>query len=177
MGYYSTPPSSDEIYHFGIQGQKWGIRRYQNADGSLTAAGKKRYNDRLTKHQNLWTKVDQHFLRFNYMQRDFHKRRSEKTEEKLKAMKNKPSTDANIKKYANLLAAQARQKDKTKYYQNLINLREHIGKTTSDRGLTAKWRNAFNRAYDGDPKALLWLMYNHQTVIPGIYTSQWKPFD
>lgn len=32
----------DELYHHGIKGQKWGVRRYQNKDGSLTAAGKKR---------------------------------------------------------------------------------------------------------------------------------------
>ena len=33
----------DEIKHHGIKGQKWGVRRYQNEDGSLTNAGKKRY--------------------------------------------------------------------------------------------------------------------------------------
>ena len=33
----------DEIKHHGIKGQKWGVRRYQNADGSLTAKGKQRY--------------------------------------------------------------------------------------------------------------------------------------
>lgn len=32
-----------ELYHSGIKGQKWGIRRYQNEDGSLTEEGKKRY--------------------------------------------------------------------------------------------------------------------------------------
>lgn len=32
-----------ELYHHGILGQKWGIRRYQNEDGSLTPAGRKRY--------------------------------------------------------------------------------------------------------------------------------------
>lgn len=32
-----------ELYHHGIKGQKWGRRRYQNPDGSLTPEGKKRY--------------------------------------------------------------------------------------------------------------------------------------
>ena len=38
MDYYPN-----ELYHHGIKGMKWGVRRYQNADGSLTAAGRLRY--------------------------------------------------------------------------------------------------------------------------------------
>ena len=34
----------DELYHHGIKGMKWNVRRFQNKDGSLTPAGKKRYN-------------------------------------------------------------------------------------------------------------------------------------
>lgn len=34
----------NELYHHGIKGQKWGVRRFQNPDGTLTSAGKKRYN-------------------------------------------------------------------------------------------------------------------------------------
>lgn len=37
--------SNGELYHWGVKGQKWGVRRYQNKDGSLTAAGRKRYSD------------------------------------------------------------------------------------------------------------------------------------
>ena len=33
----------DELYHHGIKGQKWGVRRFQNEDGTLTEKGKKRY--------------------------------------------------------------------------------------------------------------------------------------
>lgn len=36
---------TDILAHHGILGQKWGVRRYQNEDGTLTPAGKKRYSD------------------------------------------------------------------------------------------------------------------------------------
>lgn len=34
---------SDELKHYGIQGQKWGVRRFENYDGTLTPEGKERY--------------------------------------------------------------------------------------------------------------------------------------
>ena len=39
-----------ELIHYGIKGMKWGILRYQNADGTLTAAGRMR--DRMTRKKN-----------------------------------------------------------------------------------------------------------------------------
>ena len=36
--------NNNYIQHAGVKGMKWGVRRYQNKDGSLTPAGKKRYD-------------------------------------------------------------------------------------------------------------------------------------
>ncbi len=40
-----------ELKHHGIMGMKWGVRRYQNPDGSLTPEGKKRYNENYSSEQ------------------------------------------------------------------------------------------------------------------------------
>lgn len=52
----------NELYHFGIKGMKWGIRRYQNKDGSLTAAGKKRYSESLSVNDGIKDLTDQELL-------------------------------------------------------------------------------------------------------------------
>ena len=64
----------NELYHYGIKGQKWGVRRFQNKDGTLTAKGKKRYLDQdgaLTsagkKRMNTLNKLDEYdnYYRYN----------------------------------------------------------------------------------------------------------------
>ena len=43
MWEYNYTPDPNELYHYGILGMKWGVRRYQNKDGSLTNAGRRHY--------------------------------------------------------------------------------------------------------------------------------------
>lgn len=47
----------NELQHWGIKGMRWGVRRYQNSDGSLTPAGQKRYNKEVEKLKKETAKV------------------------------------------------------------------------------------------------------------------------
>lgn len=87
----------DELYHHGILGQKWGVRRFQNADGSLTAAGRKRYYGEQSNKNT--ESIDKKALK--------KQQREEKRENYRKLQLNKtfniPEEDLKNKKYADLL--------------------------------------------------------------------------
>lgn len=50
--YIAGFPVSDDLYHHGIKDQKWGVRRFQNPDGTLTPAGRERYYGHKNQNRN-----------------------------------------------------------------------------------------------------------------------------
>lgn len=65
MWQYNYTPPSDELYQSGILGMHWGIRRYQNEDGTLTEAGRKRYGKHPEKYQKDVEKYDTKWAKKN----------------------------------------------------------------------------------------------------------------
>lgn len=64
---------ANELYHHGTKGQRWGIRRFQNPDGTLTEAGRKRYlkgDEKLTRKGKKAYKKDESLRKSIDMERD-----------------------------------------------------------------------------------------------------------
>lgn len=85
----------DELYHFGVKGTKWGVRRYQNEDGSLTSLGKKRdkmLSDRKTAKKHSTTS---NMVKAEYSRREFE---DAKTRLKLENQKKKSKRQQDLEK-------------------------------------------------------------------------------
>ena len=86
---------ADELYHFGVKGMKWGVRRYQNEDGSLTSLGKKR--DKMLSDRKVAKKhsTTSNMVKAEYSRREFE---DAKTRLKLENQKKKSKRQQDLEK-------------------------------------------------------------------------------
>lgn len=119
--------NQNELYHYGIRGMKWGVRRYQNSDGSLTSEGKKRYGygseNRMKRDLNRLDKER------GYLQGDIN--RSQYFKDTYKA----GSKKANADKYSKWDSKQKNAIANKKHIEASINA---ILKNAKDQGITLR---------------------------------------
>ena len=126
-----------ELYHHGVKGQKWGVRRYQNSDGSLTAAGKRR----ITKMTNALNKK---YSKYKSNERENSELNSKydmhnKTEQRIKA-----DNDLRLMNYND---------NKSQYYRDSSkNLIKKVSKLDPKLGkkLSNEYSDLLNKTFIGD---------------------------
>lgn len=91
--------NSNELMHHGIHGMRWGVRRYQNKDGSLTVAGRKRINQLDSEYQRLTGKKLSKLSESNTVKKTSTKPRSisEMTNEEIQEKINRITLEQNLK--------------------------------------------------------------------------------
>lgn len=128
---------SSELYHYGTLGQKWGVRRYQNPDGTLTEAGKLRYRSDITgKMSNMGE------ARYRHDQKKFNKdinRADERMTNREKYIYKKSreykqaaklGTESNIRKAADLAALNKHVRDQNKFLNEHDDEKQRLGRIT-----------------------------------------------
>lgn len=143
--------AQEVLYHHGILGQKWGVRRYENEDGTLTAAGKARYGYKEAK-QN-YKKTLKTELKNNRFNTGFGVNNIQKLETSKKAV-----NDARYKMIdAKASYASSKEKNDNKAYKKELSV---YRKEMSKGGLRGSAKDVYTGNYSTN-------LYNHISVTKG----------
>lgn len=151
--------------HFGIRGMKWGQRRYQNEDGSLTSLGEKRYGkvgDRSrigVKHDLNKLDREQTYAKVRY---DYNNNAAKRKTAKISRAIRKAELKGNQKKIAKLQAKQKKvdetvgkaAKDYKKLYENSKAMTDKIIKSANKKGMSIHSRDCVRAVNKGRNTAI-----------------------
>lgn len=126
------------LVHHGIRGMKWGVRRYQNKDGSLTPVGKKKYNAEMAK-----LKEEAKVLK--------NKQATQAKLDKLDAMKQKVQAMKDAEKNEKLESKKIKQAEKDEVKKNKQAEKDELKKAKEKETLDAKKKRVLD---SHDPEEL-----------------------
>lgn len=105
----------NELYHFGVKGMKWGVRRYQNSDGSLTSEGKKRMKADYKADNKKAFELGKMATTYSRAQRYSQNREDKMTKRYEKALEK--GSKSTIRKYKDMVAAKESNKHIKEVYK------------------------------------------------------------
>lgn len=142
----------NELQHHGILGQKWGVRRYQNRDGSLTSAGRKRYSDsgssKEKKEASKKTKTQE---------KTQTKKASEMTEEELRSKINRLELEKRYRELSQSLAPKTPNQQGKEFVKRVLSksgesIATQLTTYVMGKGVNAVFKDVFNDPNIVNPK-------------------------
>lgn len=145
---HSDYDDDDELYHHGTKGMKWGVRLYQNKDGSLTPLGKRRYRT----DKDFKKTVDKQNAAAKARAAKAEKARLAEEQKKLEAEKErvlKAGSAEELKKY---IGTGQLSNTELQYAVNRLNLEQSIKSTADKEAEAAKGKSKVDKFIDGMDK-------------------------